>query len=235
MASIVLLSGGFDSAVSYFNALHEAKKGMRQGPIHTLTFDYGQSNNSEVWAAKTVRDLALTYYQGQVGNGQLVPLGKQLFPRIGSLLDPDEPIRTYGEGESKEGLDSSFIPHRNLLFMTLAAMWARHFKADSIITGLRGGFPDCSEEFERLVQRVLNQSDPSWLLTAESAVHMSRADTIKLAQVTPGCMEAISHSLTCFEGTERPCGKCLPCTKRAEGFMEVGIEDPLITRLNARD
>jgi len=62
-------------------------------------------------------------------------------------------------------------------------------------------------------------------------MYLTKANTIELAKSMPGCMQALAYSHTCYEGKSPPCRKCPACKLRAKGFKEVGIEDPLITRL----
>lgn len=248
---LVLLSGGMDSTVALFHTLDRAT-----GPVHALMFDYGQRHADELDHAFRVSRIAKYHYPAVADTARsqgftTVMVDRVTMPRtirmhgvtpkIGSLLDPDVEVDHYSaltrsavESGTWDARDKSFIPHRNMLLMTIAAMYAHQLRVTEIVTGIRGGFPDCTPRFEAALQHVLHISNPAVKLTLSSPVHVSRADTIRLAQRLPGCMEALAHTMTCFEGIEPPCGTCLPCIKRAQGFAEVGIPDPLLTRLGAR-
>ncbi len=222
MNNLVLFSGGMDSTIALYHAI------QMNGDVYGITIRYGQRHAMETAHADTIWRMAALKYS-KVKTLHHIGLPPAAIPRVGSLLTPgaDLTFKPVPEGE----VDPSFIPHRNLLFITLGAMWARHVKADRIVTGLRGGFSDCNEEFEACVIMALRRSDPSFPIEIYSPVHKSRADSLRMARKIPGCWEALAHSMTCFRGLEPPCMSCLPCIKRAEGFAEIKEIDPLIQRL----
>lgn len=227
--ALVLFSGGMDSTVALMHTLRRAVRGQFD-KVHTLTFNYAQRHAAELHAAFRITSWLRGY---EVFGHQ--PLGQCLvqhisLPRVGSLLNRSIPVDKYDDEHAVRLMgdkDTSFIPHRNLLFFVYAAMEARQHECAEIVSGIRGGFPDCSEAFERDAQQLLQHSDPHYPVMLTSPVHMSRADTINLAHTIDGCMHVIGMSLTCFEGSEPPCGHCLPCIKRAEGFAQAGTTDPL--------
>ncbi len=231
MPSLVLCSGGMDSCIALFHTLNRVQNGdTRLGPVHAIVVDYGQRHVNETAAAIHIWYLAERLYKPQMGSLHLLD-ANDLIPSVGSLLNPLVTVRKYYGGQVDGHDDPAFIPHRNLLLLVTAAMWARFFHATEIITGIRGGFSDCTTQFEQLTQQVLAESDPSFKFHISSPVHIDRAQSLALAKTIPGCWEALSFSLTGFEGTEPPCGACLPCRKRAEGFSLINEPDPLTTRL----
>lgn len=225
---LVLFSGGMDSTVALMHTLQRATRGEFD-KVHTLTFNYGQRHTAELHAASRITSWLRGYeFYAQKLGAYLVQ--HVSLPRTGSLLNRSIPVDKYdgiADATALADKDTSFIPHRNLLFFVYAAMEARQHDCVEIVSGIRGGFPDCSEAFERDAQQLLQHSDPHYPVMLTSPVHMSRADTINLAYTIDGCMDAIGFSLTCFEGTAPPCGHCLPCIKRAEGFAQAGMTDPL--------
>lgn len=224
--NLVLFSGGMDSTIALYYTLH-----TYTGNIYGLGFDYGQRHARELEAAANVWTVTIRKYPDRIQNLLTPTIPQALIPRTGSLLNHNISV-THSDTQRVE--ESAFIPHRNLLFLSIAGMWARHFAANLIVTGLRGGFSDCTPEFEREVMAALRQSDPLHNIHIESPVHKSRADSLWLAQELPGCWEALSYTVSCFSGHAAPCGVCLPCTKRAEGFAKFGEPDPLIERLRGR-
>jgi 7-cyano-7-deazaguanine synthase len=221
---VVLCSGGMDSVIAYYQAITQFKA------VHIITFDYGQRHRAELDCAKRIFKLSKDQGFNPAGIELRVRLS-EVMPRVGSLMCHDIPVTKYHDSAPTGDDDPSFIPYRNLLFLAVAAQWARALNANEIITGLRGGFPDCTELFEKAVATALNVADPNYELVISSPVHRSRAESLELALRLPGCWEALSYSMTCFEGTEPPCGECLPCKKRAEGFQTINKPDPLLERL----
>lgn len=227
MSALVLFSGGLDSTVALFQARQVCDQ--TNNALFALAFNYGQRHITELGSAVRIARTAGALFEN-------VWIPTQLFPdRHSSLLvgTKFDAVRKYdaipSPDEAKE--DPAFIPHRNLLFLAIAGGYARHWRCQTIYTGLRGGYPDCSEYFEDLVTDTLRASDPEFPIKVVSPCHGSREETIGLAYSLPGCWDALAYSTTCFEGTEPPCGRCLPCLKRAEGFAKFGKPDPLLVRL----
>ena len=231
MGFVVLLSGGMDSTIAYYHTLRRAL--VEGGPVHAVAFDYGQRHIRELLKARNIWADSFLAAGSQYANvrGQIHTKVLSAMPHSGSLLGRGR-VKHYSDVKSTEGVqDSAFIPYRNLLFLTVGAMWARQWHCVELVTGLRGGIPDCTEAFEEQVNRALLAADPDYLLTVSSPVHISREESVRLAQSIPGCLPALAATMSCFEGGELPCGSCLACIKRAEGFEKVGIADPLLERL----
>lgn len=242
MSVLVLCSGGMDSVISYYFKLT-----THDGPVHMLTFDYGQRHRAEISKAQYIFTLSNSQGFNHKDAQHLIVKLDGVMPQVGSLMSPTIPVLKYNDApphsrpsvpafpphppEDDAGQDPSYIPYRNLLFLSVAATWARHLDCVELVTGLRGGFPDCTEEFERAVEKAIQVASPEYRLVISSPVHRSRAESLKLARQLHGCWDALAHTLTCFEGTEPPCGFCLPCKKRAEGFSEIGYPDPMLRRV----
>lgn len=227
--SVVLFSGGMDSTVSLFYRLDRARR--EGGVVNILTLSYGQRHSNEITAARMIIDRIKSDDQYAPILGQFWVHRILLGDMPGSLLGGEPVVKypTLNAAHEAGDKDNAFIPYRNLLFLTLAAQYAYKTGSGVITTGLRGGFPDCTAEFERNVQVMLHLTVPDYLVRIDTPTHRSRKDTLLLGQTLPGCMEALAYSLTCFEGTTPPCGHCLPCLKRAEGFAFVGLDDPMLT------
>lgn len=223
---LVLFSGGMDSTISLFWALDVARK--NGGRVSALSFSYGQRHSSELYAArKIIRRITMSDMYGPVINHHVVL--RVHVPPMGSLTG-GEKVTKYGTIQDAEEFgqhDNAFLPYRNLVFLSQAAMFAYQWDCGNITTGLRGGFADCTEEFESSVQNVINMAVPHYPLRIVTPTHLSREDCLSMASSLPGCIEALAHSLTCFEGTSPPCGQCLPCLKRAEGWAKSGMRDPI--------
>lgn len=226
--SLVLFSGGMDSTISLYHRLVVAKReGVR---VHALTFLYNQRHDSEAVHAKEITDHV------RADDRYTDVMGRHIFQQLhlprfnGSLLGGD-PVTKYAdiaEAEAAGEKDNSFIPYRNLIMLAHAAAHAYKLNARILSTGLRGGFADCTDAFERSVAAVLNMAVPDFPIVFDTPTHNTREQCLRYAQALPGCMEAMALTLTCFEGREKPCGHCLPCLKRAQGFASIGIPDPIV-------
>lgn len=217
---LVLFSAGMDSTVALLWAIHN-----HDGPVHAVTFDYAQRHRREIQQAIKIWKLVSDKFPGRVGHHHVVPLYLAPFGALSGM----ESVKQYDRSPSDEEAhsDPAFMPYRNLIFLSQAALWARVYDCHTIVTGLRGGFPDCTDKFENLFAGLAMVADPSWKLTVTSPVHNARSTAIDLATRLPWAMAALGMSHTCFMGNERPCGKCLPCIRRAEGFALAGIPDPI--------
>jgi 7-cyano-7-deazaguanine synthase len=226
--SVVLFSGGMDSTVSLYYRLDRARR--EGGTVNVLTLSYGQRHANEIAFARMIVDRIKADDEYAPNLGQFWVHRILLGDMPGSLLGGEPVVKypTLEDAHAAGDKDNAFIPYRNLLFLTVAAQYAHRTGSGVITTGLRGGFPDCTAEFERAVQVMLHLTVPDFPVQIDTPTHVSREDTLKLAQTLPGCMDAMRYTLTCFEGTTPPCGHCLPCLKRAEGFANLGLEDPIL-------
>lgn len=215
--AICVTSGGQDSTTCLFWAV------QRFAPVLALAFDYGQRHRLELQAAQTVCQLA---------HVPLVILPLDIFRHLGgtALLDPDQEIRPDG---GRGGLPNTFVPGRNLLFLTVAAAFAYQRDIADLVIGTcqtdYSGYPDCREQTMHAMEHalVLGMDVPFRLHTP--LMHLTKAQTVALAQEV-GALEALAYSHTCYEGIFPPCGRCPACQLRARGFAEAGVLDPLLVR-----
>lgn len=222
--SIALLSGGQDSTT----VLYWAKE--RFDEVVAVSFDYGQRHVAELEAAKEIAVRA--------GVGRHAILNAQFLSDIGgsALVDKSKELSAsggYSDAEMPEGLPTSFVPGRNLLFLSMAAAVAVREGASDLVTGVcqtdYSGYPDCRREFVDSVEQTLNRAMPSScgsFTIHTPLMHMTKAETVKLARELPGCWDALALSVTCYNGKRPGCGQCPACELRAKGFEEAGETDP---------
>lgn len=213
--AIVLLSGGLDSTTLLYWAAQNFDK------VHALSFLYGQRHRRELNAAAHVASL--------VGVPHDVTNISGTFDDVESLLtqDSDTPIN----GTDEKGLPLSFVPGRNLFFLTIAGTLARIHEADSIIIGACGTDknPDASATFLTLAESTLSVglALPTLRVLAP-LMRLGKAEVVRLARRLPGCWEALRFTVTCYQGTAPGCGVCAACEARAAGFAEAGLADPAV-------
>jgi 7-cyano-7-deazaguanine synthase len=220
-AALVVLSGGQDSTICLAWALR------RYARVETITFEYGQRHLIELACAAQIAELAGVPNR-LLSVGSLAQLG-------GNALCGQEEI---AEGvRSENGLPNTFVPGRNLLFLTLAAAFAYQRGISELITGVcqtdYSGYPDCRETTMAALQAALRAGMDAPFTIHTPLMHLSKAESIRLAQ-EEGAMDLLAWSHTCYRGTQPPCGHCPSCELRAKGFAAAGVADPLLERLARR-
>jgi 7-cyano-7-deazaguanine synthase len=234
--AIVVLSGGQDSTTCLFWAIRE----YGVANVLAVTFDYGQRHQRELEAANIVAEMAgVTQLEVEVG-----PILKGTSP----LTNRKEQLETYENYEQMDKIigdrvEKTFVPMRNALFLTLAANRAVVHDCNVIVTGVcqqdNANYPDCRYEFIASQENTINQalgyigrvvSDPRYIEIVTPLMDLTKAESIKLAQSLPGCMEALAFSHTAYDGGYPPVSKDHASILRAQGFVEAGVPDPLVLR-----
>ena len=218
--ALVILSGGQDSTTCLFWAIRE----YGQGNVETITFDYGQRHRIELDSAKKVAEIA------GVPN-KLLPI--DTFSALGGSALTAGDIGVSKELNPDTHLPNTFVPGRNLIFLTYAAAYAYQREINDLVTGVAqtdySGYPDCREETIRAQEQAIRLGMEFDVTIHTPLMHLSKAETVKMAQEV-GAMEALAYSHTCYNGQQPPCGKCPACILRAKGFEEAGVPDPLVER-----
>jgi 7-cyano-7-deazaguanine synthase len=219
--AVCLLSGGLDSATA---AAIARSRGFE---VYALSFDYGQRHRRELDAARAVAR--------SLGAARHVVLGFDLRLWGGSALTSgiELPSGRSPEEMSRE-IPVTYVPARNIIFLSFALAWAETLDARHIFIGANqldySGYPDCREEFLRAFERMAAVGTKAGVegrpVRIEAPlVHMSKADIIR-----EGARLGVDFGLTwsCYGGGERPCGECDSCILREKGFREAGLSDPLL-------
>jgi 7-cyano-7-deazaguanine synthase len=229
--ALVVFSGGQDSTA----CLHWA---IEQGwDVHTITFDYGQRHRAELTAASII-----THKLGLRGKTETLCLGDGILESTSPLTDKNATLEQYEDHHSLPGgLEKTFVPMRNQLFLTIAANRAYALGARILVTGVcqedSGGYPDCRREFIDKVQAACNRGTFTGrdgalgsLRIETPLMHLTKAQSVLLAQSLPGCMESLAYSHTAYDGKYPPTGHDHATLLRAKGFEEAGVADPLVVR-----
>jgi 7-cyano-7-deazaguanine synthase len=221
--AVVLFSGGQDSTT----CLYWAKKAYTS--VHALTIFYGQRHRCEIDSAVAIADDANVPHE-------VVHLSDGVLAGTSPLVS-DVELETYADAASLPGgIEKTFVPMRNALFLTIAANRAAVLGADAIVTGVSeedyGGYPDCRQEFLRatdtMVCRALQESVEVRPVIEAPLIVMNKRQTVLLAKdLGEDCWRALGKSHTCYAGDHPGCGSCHACLLRAKGFEEAGYADPL--------
>jgi 7-cyano-7-deazaguanine synthase len=216
--ALLVLSGGQDSTTCLYWAID--RYGVEN--VSAITFDYGQRHRIELECARRVAKHA--------GVTQTC-LPIDTFSALGGDALTDTDISVASNVGEETGLPNTFVPGRNLVFLTYAAAWAWPRKIRHIVTGVAqtdySGYPDCREATITSLQESLRLGMETDIEIHTPLMHLSKRETVELARDL-GALDAMALTHTCYNGERPPCGSCAACELRAKGFAEAGIEDPLL-------
>jgi len=217
-SALVVLSGGQDSTTCLYWAIDR----FGRDNVQAVTFDYGQRHRAELACAKRIAEKA--------GVAQ-TELPIDTFAAIGGNALTDREMTV--SGGSQDALPNTFVPGRNLVFLTFAAAFAWQREINHIVTGVAqtdySGYPDCRQETIDALVRSLQLGMERPFVIHTPLMHLSKKETVLLAEKLGG-LDALALTLTCYEGSQPPCGTCPACELRAMGFAEAGIVDPLMSQ-----
>ncbi|EIR1599183.1 7-cyano-7-deazaguanine synthase QueC [Vibrio cholerae] len=206
--AVVVFSGGQDSTTCLVQALKEFDE------VHAITFDYGQRHKLEIEVAQQLaKQLGVTAHKVMD-----VSLLNEL--AISSLTRDDIPVSHELQAN---GLPNSFVPGRNILFLTLAGIYAYQIGATTIITGVCetdfSGYPDCRDEFVQAMNQALAKGMDLPLMIRTPLMWLNKAETWALADQL-GALDLVRHqTLTCYNGLIGDgCGECPACGLRQAGL-----------------
>jgi 7-cyano-7-deazaguanine synthase len=218
--AVLLASGGLDSSVTAALAREAGHE------LLWLTVDYGQRHAIEIDRARQVA-AAMQAVKHTVLVVDLRKLG-------GSALTAELPVpKGRSSGERNRGIPITYVPGRNLIFLSLAAAHAEAEGASIIYFGANvvdySGYPDCRPEFIRAFEAAVAAGtragvEGTALRVCAPLLDMTKADIIRMG-VTLGAPLHLTHS--CYDPVgDLACGGCDSCVIRREGFAKAGVEDP---------
>ncbi len=226
--AVIVFSGGQDSTTCLIHAL------PRYDEVHCITFDYGQRHRQEIEVAQQLcKALGVTVHK-ILDTTLLNELA------ISSLTRDNIPVPAANS--DGDGLPSTFVPGRNILFLTLASIYAYQVGAKTLITGVCetdfSGYPDCRDAFVKALNNAIELGMDYPLRIETPLMWLNKAQTWALADYH-GWLEFIDQqTLTCYNGIKgRGCGDCAACHLRAKGlshYLEnrVEIMNSLKTKLD---
>ncbi len=217
--ALVVLSGGQDSTTCLYWAIER----FGRESVSAVTFDYGQRHRIELDCARRVASHA---------GVPIARLPIDTFAALGGDALTDASIDVEPDVDEESGLPNTFVPGRNIIFLTFAAACAWRQDIGNLVTGVAqtdySGYPDCRESTIRSLEQTLRLGMESEIRIHTPLMNRSKRETVELA-VRLGALEAMALTHTCYNGVRPPCGECPACKLRARGFEEAGVEDPLLT------
>lgn len=205
--ALVVFSGGQDSTTCLF----WAKKHFRK--VYAITFIYGQKHVREVELARAIAQKAEV--EINVLNVPLIgSLGKNSLTDSKLEMDSEKPADSY---------PNTFVPGRNLFFLSIAAVYAREKGIRHIITGVSqtdySGYPDCRDAFIKSLNVTLNLAMDSQFILHTPLMWLDKAQTWEMADQL-GVFDLVrNETLTCYNGIPGDgCGHCPACNLRRQGL-----------------
>ncbi|MFC0471819.1 7-cyano-7-deazaguanine synthase QueC [Halalkalibacter kiskunsagensis] len=204
--AVVVFSGGQDSTTCLLWALERFEE------VATVTFDYGQRHHDEIECAREIAvELGVSFHV----------LDMKLINQLSAnaLTRSDIEVKA---GESGE-LPSTFVPGRNHLFLSFAAVYAQTIGARHIITGVCetdfSGYPDCRDNFVKSLNVTLNLAMDAQYVIHTPLMWLNKAETWKLADQLEALDFVREKTLTCYQGVRGDgCGECPACELRKQGL-----------------
>lgn len=207
--AVVVFSGGQDSTTCLIQALAQYDE------VHAITFNYGQRHVLEVDIAQSIAaELGVVAHK-------VLDVGLLNELAVSSLTRDAIPV---SHDLQANGLPNTFVPGRNILFLTLAAVYAYQVGAQTLITGVCetdfSGYPDCRDEFIKSLNRALCLGlDKPALNIVTPLMWLNKAQTWALADYYGRLEYVRERTLTCYNGIQGDgCGTCPACVLRARGL-----------------
>lgn len=206
-AALVVFSGGQDSTTCLF----WAKKRFRK--VYALSFLYGQKHEKEVELARAIAEKAEVDFHVMdvsfVGR-----LGKNSLTDLSVKMDEEKPA---------DSCPNTFVPGRNLFFLSIAAVYARELGVSHLVTGVSqtdfSGYPDCRDSFIKSLNVTLNLAMDEQFVIHTPLMWIDKAQTWALADEL-GVLDLVrNETLTCYNGIPGDgCGHCPACKLRRKGL-----------------
>lgn len=205
--AVVVFSGGQDSTTCLFWALEQFDE------VEAVTFRYGQRHIAELDCAKEIcQTLGVPHHELDMS------LLNQLAP---NALTRDDIDITMEDGE----LPSTFVPGRNLLFLSFAGVLAKQIGAKHLITGVGeadySGYPDCRDGFMKSLNVTLNLSMDDTFVIHTPLMWLDKSQVWELSDQLNAFEFVKEHTLTCYNGVKGSgCGECPSCVLRQRGLEQ---------------
>ena len=205
--ALVVFSGGQDSTTCLFWAKKHFEK------VYALSFIYGQKHVKEVELAKNIAKKAGVEFE-VMDVSFIGSLGRNSLTDTTLAMDSEKP---------EEGVPNTFVPGRNLFFLSIAAVRAREIGINHLVTGVSqtdfSGYPDCRDNFIKSLNVTLNLAMDEQFVIHTPLMWIDKAETWAMADEL-GVLDLVrNETMTCYNGIQGDgCGHCPACKLRREGL-----------------
>ncbi|VFP80673.1 7-cyano-7-deazaguanine synthase QueC [Candidatus Erwinia haradaeae] len=210
--AVVLFSGGQDSTICLIQAIREYEF------VHCITFDYGQRHSYELDVA---RDIAKKL---GVSSHKFINVSILNDLISCSLTRKNLSVSNFSKQQDMD-LPDTFVPGRNIIFLTLASVYAYQLKAETLITGVcqtdYSGYPDCRNEFIIALNTAISLGISRKLIFKTPLMWLTKSEIWALADILGVLHFVINETITCYNGIKSDgCGQCNACHLRNKGLRE---------------
>ena len=217
--AVIILSGGMDSVTT----LAVAKdKGFT---CYTLSFNYGQKSISELNAA--------SYYSKKYNcvEHKVFEINFKNFTDSALTNKSSSVIE-----DSKKNIPNTYVPMRNIIFLSIACSWAENIKSSNIFIGANAidysGYPDCRENFLDSFEKMINLGSKTGSEGNMFKIHRPLVDMSKIEIIRLGHSLGLDYTntISCYQATTdgKACGLCESCIFRKNAFIENNLPDETI-------
>lgn len=236
--AIVLVSGGMDSCVT-------AAIANQQHRLAFLHVNYGQRTEARELRAfneiaafyRAEKKLSVSLEHLKVIGGSALTDVSIPVPEVGSTpqsetRNPPAPsdYKCSRECRVKSAIPITYVPFRNAHLLSIATSWAEVIGATKIFIGAveedSSGYPDCRETFYQAFNKVIETgTKPETSVTIVTPlIHMKKSAIVKRGTELGAPLHL---TWSCYQNSEKACGRCESCVLRLKGFREAGVKDPI--------
>jgi 7-cyano-7-deazaguanine synthase len=213
--AVILLSGGVDSSTLLAHVIRD----VQPGPVHALSFRYGQKHAREidmaVWQAQragaaTHRIVDVSVFGSLTEGSSALTDAHIRVPDLGAIPAADlrQPV--------------TYVPNRNMMLLSMAAAYAESLGVADLFYGAQAqdeyGYWDCTAEFLARLNHVLALNRRQPVVVRAPFIAWRKADVVRLGLKLGVDFE---HTWTCYRGGAAACGTCPSCVERDKAFQEV--------------
>jgi len=222
--AIVLVSGGMDSCVTAAIANTEYR-------LAFLHVNYGQRTEArELRAFNEISDFYKAEKQLSVSIEHLKVIGGSALTDKNIPVPESDQIQTSNFKLQTSSIPTTYVPFRNAHLLSIATSWAEVIEARKIFIGAveedSSGYPDCRETFYQAFNKVIEMGTKpeTRVEIVTPLIHLKKGEIVKRG-VELGAPLRLTWS--CYQNSEKACGRCESCALRLKGFKEAGVKDPI--------